>query len=248
MEVPAYSPKLNMFHWQNIVSRNSTTSRYRVSYKINPFCTLHSRYIHVMNKWRGWLRWVFGHLFCVPDTDGIKQKNKKPWNRTKKISPEQKKKKSFWSCQHKNQRDGLLSCSHPLPALFHRVHHSLPQAHHGSDKTPTSPPTFHPQHQVARSYPSRRGTALCSHCQCWSPNNRVTTSLGRTYVGWPIAGCQELCSTRNYAKVKGAMEDKNCVSKMSWSGIRRKQASRMIPGRRRQSRKSNGQDCWGRPR
>ena len=122
MEVPAYSPKLNMFHLQNIVSRNSTTSRYRVSYKINPFCTLHSRYIHVMNKWRGWLRWVFGHLFCVPDTDDIKQKNKKPWNRTKKISPEQKKKKSFWSRQHKNQRDGLtqlqssLACSIPSSA------------------------------------------------------------------------------------------------------------------------------------
>ena len=29
-------------------------------------------------------------------------------------------------------------------------------------------------------------------------------------VRWPIAGCQKLCSTRNYAKVKGAMKDKNC--------------------------------------
>ena len=27
--IPAYSPKLNMFHWPNIVSRNSTTSRCR---------------------------------------------------------------------------------------------------------------------------------------------------------------------------------------------------------------------------
>ena len=27
------SLKLNMFHWQNIVSRNQTTTRYRVSYK-----------------------------------------------------------------------------------------------------------------------------------------------------------------------------------------------------------------------
>ena len=26
-----------MFHWQNIVSRNQTTSRYRASYEINPF-------------------------------------------------------------------------------------------------------------------------------------------------------------------------------------------------------------------
>ena len=49
----------------------------------------------------------------------------------------------------------LLSSSHPLPALFHRVHHSLPQTHHGSHKTPASPPTLHPQHQVARPYPRR---------------------------------------------------------------------------------------------
>ena len=36
------------------------------------------------------------------------------------------------------------------------------------------------------------------------------------YVGWPISGYQKLCSTRNYAKVKGAMEDKtDCVLKMS---------------------------------
>ena len=39
----------------------------------------------------------------------------------------------------------------------------------------------HPQHQVARPYPRRWGTAPCSHSQCWSPNNRVTASpLGRT--------------------------------------------------------------------
>ena len=173
------------------------------------------------------------------------------WHKTKEQKTMKQNQEDFPWTDHvstKTKETVLLSCSHPLPALFHQVHHSLPQAHHGSDKTPTSPPTFHPQYQVARSYPSRRGTALCSHCQCWSPNNRVTTSLGRTYVGWPIAGCQELCSPRNYAKVKGAMEDKNCVSKMSWSGIRRKQTSRMIPGRRRQSRKSNGRDCWGRPR
>ena len=42
----------------------------------------------------------------------------------------------------KNQSEGLLSCSHPLPALFHRGHHSLPQAHCGSDKSPASPPTL----------------------------------------------------------------------------------------------------------
>ena len=46
---------INMFHWQNIVSRNQTTSRYRVSYEIHPFCTLHSREIHVLNRWTGWL-------------------------------------------------------------------------------------------------------------------------------------------------------------------------------------------------
>ena len=52
------------------------------------------------------------------------------------------------------------------------------------------------------------------------------------YIGWLIAGCKKLCSARNYAKVKEAMEDKNCVSKKSSSGIWRKQASRMIPVRR----------------
>ena len=31
----------------------------------------------------------------IPDTDNIKQKNKKPWNNTKQIFPEQKTKKSF---------------------------------------------------------------------------------------------------------------------------------------------------------
>ena len=68
------------------------------------------------------------------------------------------------------------------------------------------------------------------------------------YVRWPIAGCQKLCSTCNYAKVKEAMKDKNCVTKIYWSGIWRKQASRVIPGRRMQSRESNGEDRWGRPR
>ena len=50
-----------------------------------------------------------------------------------------------WRCNDigtKNQSEGLLSCSHPLPALFHRGHHSLPQAHCGSDKSPASPPTL----------------------------------------------------------------------------------------------------------
>ena len=28
-----------------------------------------------MNGWRGWLLWELGHLFCVPDTDHVKQKN-----------------------------------------------------------------------------------------------------------------------------------------------------------------------------
>ena len=156
--------------------------------------------------------------------------------------------KRLWSCNDNKQSEGLLSCSHPLPALFHRVHRSLPRAHHGSDKTPASPPTPHPQHQVARPYPRRWGTAPSSHSQCWSPKNCVSFAGQDMYVGWPIAGCQKLCSTRNYAKVKGAMEDKNCVLKMSWSGIWRKQTSRMIPGRRRHSRESNGEECWGRPR
>ena len=85
-----------MFHWQNIVSRNQTTSRYRVSYVIHPFCTLHSREIHVLNRWTGWLWWEFGHLLCVKDTDDIiKQKNKEPWKHTKQIFPEQRTKKSF---------------------------------------------------------------------------------------------------------------------------------------------------------
>ena len=34
-------------------------------------------------------------LFCVLDTDDMKQKNAKPWNNTKWIFPEQKTKKSF---------------------------------------------------------------------------------------------------------------------------------------------------------
>ena len=50
------------------------TSRYSVSYKINPFCALHSRQI-IISGWRGWLWWELGHLFCVPDTDDVKQKN-----------------------------------------------------------------------------------------------------------------------------------------------------------------------------
>ena len=36
-------------------------------------------YIHdvhsCINGWRGWLWWEFGHLFCIPDTDDVKQKN-----------------------------------------------------------------------------------------------------------------------------------------------------------------------------
>ena len=28
-----------------------------------------------LNGWRGWLWWELGHLFCVPDTDDVKQKN-----------------------------------------------------------------------------------------------------------------------------------------------------------------------------
>ena len=85
-----------MFHWQNIVSRNQTTSRYRISYEIHTFCTLHSREIHVLNRWTGWLWWEFGHLLCVKDTDDIiKQKNKEPWKHTKQIFPEQRTKKSF---------------------------------------------------------------------------------------------------------------------------------------------------------
>ena len=32
--------------------------------------------MHVLKRWRGWLWWEFGHLFCVRDTDDIKQKNK----------------------------------------------------------------------------------------------------------------------------------------------------------------------------
>ena len=61
--------------------------------------------------------------------------------------------------QHKNQSEGLLSCSSLLPALLHRVHHSLSQTHQGSDKTPASPCTLHPQHQVAKPYPKYCGTA-----------------------------------------------------------------------------------------
>ena len=48
--------------------------------------------MHVLKRW-GWLWWESGHLFCVPDTDDIKQKNKKTWNNTKQIFPEQKTKK-----------------------------------------------------------------------------------------------------------------------------------------------------------
>ena len=51
-----------------------------------------SRLIHVINGWRGWFWWELGHLFCVPDTDDLKQQ---PWNNTKQIFPEQKTKKSF---------------------------------------------------------------------------------------------------------------------------------------------------------
>ena len=73
-----------MFHWQNIVSRNQTTSR-----------SIHSAlYIHDKFK-TGWLWWEFEHLFCVPDTADIKLKNQKPWKHTKQIFPEQKTKKSF---------------------------------------------------------------------------------------------------------------------------------------------------------
>ena len=28
-----------------------------------------------LNGWQGWLWWELGHLFCVPDTDDVKQKN-----------------------------------------------------------------------------------------------------------------------------------------------------------------------------
>ena len=38
--------------------------------------------------------WAF-ILICVPGTDDIKEKNKKPWKHTKQIFPEQKTKKSF---------------------------------------------------------------------------------------------------------------------------------------------------------
>ena len=56
------------------------TSRYRVSYKINPFCTLHSRQIHVINGWRGWLWWEFGHLFKLSGGHRWqKAKEQKPW-------------------------------------------------------------------------------------------------------------------------------------------------------------------------
>ena len=103
---------------------------------------------------------------------------------------------TLWSCHDstKNQCEGLLSCSHSLPAPFHRVHHW--QTHHDSNKTPASPPTLHPQHQVARPYARRWGTAPCSHSQCWSPYNHVDHSFAGQdmYVGWPIAGCQKLCS------------------------------------------------------
>ena len=51
--------------------------------------------IHLLNRWTGWLRWEFGHLFCVPDTDDLKQKNKKSRKHTKQIFLEQKTKKSF---------------------------------------------------------------------------------------------------------------------------------------------------------
>lgn len=68
--------------------------------------------------------------------------------------------------QHKNQREGLLSCSSSLPALLHRVHHSLSQTYQGSYKIPASPSTLHPQHQVARPYPRCCGTAPCTHSQC----------------------------------------------------------------------------------
>ena len=40
--------------------------------------------------------WAF-ILICVPGTDDIKEKNKKPWKHTKQIFPEQKTKKSFAS-------------------------------------------------------------------------------------------------------------------------------------------------------
>ena len=115
----------------------------------------------------------------------------------------------------------LPSCSNPLPALFHWVHHSLPQTHHCSDKTPSSRPMLHPRYQVARPYPRRWCTAPCPHSRYWSPNNCVTAS----YIGCQTTGCQKLCSTRNYANVIGAMGDKDCDPKMSWSGIWRKQAS-----------------------
>ena len=76
----------------------------------------------------------------------------------------------LWSCHDictkTYQSEGLLSCSPQLPALLHRVHHSLLQTHQGSDKTPASPSTLHPQHQVARLYPRCCGIAPCTHSQC----------------------------------------------------------------------------------
>ena len=73
-----------MFHWQNIVSRNQTTSR-----------SIHSA-LYVHDKFKtGWLWWEFEHLFCVPDTADIKLKIQKRWKHTKQIFPEQKTKKSF---------------------------------------------------------------------------------------------------------------------------------------------------------
>ena len=65
----------------------------------------------------------------------------------------------LWSCHG-------ISCSSPLPALLHGVLHSLSQTRQGSDKTPASPSTFHPQHQMARPYPRCCGTAPCTHSQC----------------------------------------------------------------------------------
>ena len=78
---------------QNIVSRNQTTSRYKVFYEIHPFYTLHSREIHVLSRWLA-VMGVWAFILCNRHRWHIKQKNK-PWKHTKQIFPEQKTKKSF---------------------------------------------------------------------------------------------------------------------------------------------------------
>ena len=50
-----------MFHWQNIVSRNQTTSRYRASYEINPF-TINS-FIKLVDRMAVIAVWAF--ILCT---------------------------------------------------------------------------------------------------------------------------------------------------------------------------------------